>query len=231
MKLMHPLLSSPICFAENRIQVLTIEHAQTFRELVFELIAQMEDKPGRFVLSKEDRPLDCGVHLQVISDYMHLDMVEKRIQNKLIAALVSEAQEQMAEDTLFFTREVQRYLGKLASLADFPVAYEQSDNLNELLKAMDFRVDLKDLAAHETLYEHISLCHRVLKDPCFVLIHAKAYFSREELRQLYDMARYKKWRLLLLESHQYPEQIDGEEHRLIDSDLCELMLEKLEESL
>lgn len=231
MKLMHPLFSSPISFTENRIQVLTIEHAPTFREITFELIAQMEDEAGRFVLSKEDHPLDCGVCLQVISDYAHLDAVERKIQNKLIAALLTEAQEDLAEDTLFFTREVQRYLGKLASLADYPVAYEQSDNLNALLKAMDFRVDLKGLAAHEALYEYISLCHRVIKDPCFVLVNAKAFFSGEELRQLYDMARYRKWNLLLLEPHQYPRTIEGEMHRLIDEDLCELVLEKPEANL
>ena len=64
--------------------------------------------------------------------------------------------------------------------------------------------------------------------PCFVLVHAKAFFSSDELRRLYDMAAYKKWNLLLLESHQYPERLDGEEHRLIDDDLCELMLDKME---
>jgi len=227
-KLMHPMLSSPIVFSEDRIQVLTIENTPLFREIVFELTQQMEDEAGRFVLSKNDRPLDCGVCLQVISDYVHLNTVEKRIQNKLIAALLVQAQDEMPEDTLHFTREVQRYLGKLAAIADYPVSYEQSDNLTEMLKAMEFRVDLKDLPAHEALYEYISLCHRVLKDPCFVLVHAKAFFSPDELRQIYDMVRYKKYNLLLLESHQYPVILDGEEHRLIDDDLCELMLDNQE---
>ena len=226
MKLMHPLFSKPISFKEKRIQVLTIEHAPTFRELVFELIAQMEDETGRFVLSKDERLLDCGVYLHVILDYAHLDRVEKKIQSKLISALLAEAQEEMAEDTMLFTQGVQRYLGKLAALADYPVAYEQGDNLAALLKAMDFRVDLSGLSAHEALYEYISLCHCVLKNPCFVLVQAKSFFSRDELRQVYDMARYKKWNLVLLESHQFSERLEGEEHRLIDEDLCELMIEK-----
>ena len=41
--------------------------------------------------------------------------------------------------------------GKLAALADFPVGYEQSENLQEVLKAMDFHVDLSDLESHEAL--------------------------------------------------------------------------------
>lgn len=222
---MHPVLSSPIVFSENRVQVLTVENALLFRELVFELTTQMEDGAGRFVLSQDDRLLDCGVCLHVISDYAHLSAVEKRIQNKLIAVLLSEAREELAEDTKRFTIEVQRYLGKLAALADYPVTYEQSENLAEILKAMGFGVELRGMSAHEALYEYISLCHRVMKNPCFVLVHAKAFFSSDELRQLYDMAGYRKWNLLLLESHQYSERLDGEEHRLIDDDLCELMLD------
>lgn len=228
MKLVHPVLSSPIVFSENRVQVLTIENAPLFRELVFELTAQMENGSGRFVLSKDDRLLDCGDCLQVISDYAHLAALERRIQNKLIAALLSEAREELAGDTQHFALEVQRYLGKLATLADYPVTYEQSDNLVEILKAMGFCVELRGVPAHEALYEHISLCHRVMKNPCFVLVHAKAFFSSDELRQLYDMAGYRKWNLLLLESHQYSERLDGEEHRLIDDDLCELVLDKFE---
>lgn len=231
MKLMHPLFSSPIVFSENRIQVLTIEHAPTFRDFVFELMAQSEAQEGRFVLSEKDHVLDCADCLRVISDYMHMDEIEKKIQTKLINALLLEAQEELAEDTLLFSREVQRYLGKLAALADYPVAYEQSENLSALVKAMDFRVDLKGLSAQEALYEYISLCYRVMKKACIVLVQAKAYFSADELRQLYDMARYKKWNLLLLEAHQYPNAIEGEEHRLFDADLCELMLDPSGESV
>lgn len=225
MKLMHPLFSSPICFAENRIQVLTIENPRMFRELVFELKAQAEGQEGRFVLSQKDDLLDCGISLHVILDYTQLDHVEKRIQNKLIAALLGEAREELAEETMLFAREVQQYLGKLAALADYPVAYEQSENIMEILKAMNFCVDLSGVDPHEALYEHLSLCERVMKHPCFVLVHAKAFFSEEELKRIYDMAQYRKWNLLLLESHQHETRMGQEDHRLFDADLCELVLE------
>ena len=225
MKLMHPLFSLPISFAENCIQVLTIEHPSMFRELVLELMAQSESKEGRFVLSHHDHLLDCADCLHVISDYAHITEPDKKLQNKLIAALLREAQEELAEETLLLCRNIQQYLGKLAAMADYPVAYEQSENLTALLKAMEFRVELEGLPAHEALYEHIALYHRLIKHPCFVLIHAKSYFSSEELRQLYSMAQYQKWNLLLLESHMAEERLEGEEHRLFDRDLCELLLD------
>lgn len=42
---------------------------------------------------------------------------------------------------------------------------------------------------------------------------------------LYKMAKYQKWNLLLLESHTYEKRLEGEQHRLFDKDLCELFLE------
>ena len=108
---------------------------------------------------------------------------------------------------------------------DYPVAYEQSENLAALLKAMDFRVELDGLPVIEALYEHIALYHRLMKNQCFILVHAKAYFSEDELLKLYEMAQYQKWNLLLVESHEYENKLKAEQHRLFDADLCELILE------
>ena len=223
MKLMHPLFSEPILFRENRIQVLTVENPAMFRQLVFELTEQAESKERRFVLSCKDRLLDCTGHLQVIVDYAHLSAPDKRLQTKLFTALLRQAQESMGEESFRFSQHVQEYLGGLAALADYPVAYEQSENLLAILKAMDFRVDLEGLPPHETLYEYLSLLDRLLKEQCFVLVQAKAYFSEQELSQLYTMAQYRKWNLLLVEAHTMPKRLEGEHHRLYDADLCELL--------
>lgn len=223
MKLMHPLFSEPIRFRENRIQVLTVENPAMFRELVFELTEQAESREGRFVLSVNDRLLDCAGHIQVVADYAHLSAPDKRLQTKLITALLKQAQESMAEEGFRLSLHMQEYLGKLAALADYPVAYEQSENLPALLKAMDFRVDLEGLPPHETLYEYLSLLDRLLKEQCFVLVQAKSYFAEQELCQLYAMAQYRKWNLLLLEAHALPKRLEGEQHRLYDADLCELL--------
>jgi len=119
-------------------------------------------------------------------------------------------------------------LGSLAALADYPVAYDESENLTGLLKAMEFRVDLQDLNAPEALAEHIGLYHRLLKNQCFVLIHAKQFFTVKELQQLYTLAQYQKWNLLLVESSSCKARLDDEAHTLFDADLCELTLDHFE---
>ena len=124
---------------------------------------------------------------------------------------------------------IQEYLGKLATLAEYPVAYEQSENLVALLKAMEFRIDLEGLPACEALYEHLALIHRMAKNQCFVLINAKIFFSQEELRQLYKMTQYQKMNVMLLENHAFSPLEQLEEIVLFDEDLCELSLDSRDE--
>ena len=100
-----------------------------------------------------------------------------------------------------------------------------------MLKAMAFWVDFDDLDLPEAIYEHIALYHRLLKDQCFVLVHAKAYLTAEELDRLYSMAQYQKWELLLLEAHFNENVLEPEQHTLFDADLCELRLDKLSKEL
>ena len=228
MKLMHPLFSHPIMFRENNIPVLTIENTAMFRELVFELIAQSESLDGRFVLSHRDQVLDCANCLHVIQDYAHIHAPDKKLQSRLLTALVQQAQEELAEEGFLLHKQLQNYLGSLAALADYPVAYDESENLTGLLKAMEFRVDLQDLNAPEALAEHIGLYHRLLKNQCFVLIHAKQFFTVKELQQLYTLAQYQKWNLLLVESSSCKSRLYDEAHTLFDTDLCELTLDHFE---
>ena len=182
MKLMHPLFSRPICFRENHIPVLILENPVAFRRIASELIGQSEGRVGGFILSRDDCCLDCSEHLRVFYDYAHLDIVEKRIQTKELSALLRTVQESLAEETFRLSQAMQEYLARLAMLAEKPVAYEQSENLSALLKAMDFRVDLSGLSPCEALFEQLALAQRCMKNPCMALIHARTYFSSAEMQ-------------------------------------------------
>lgn len=231
MKLTHPLFSSPIRFRENRVPVLVVEEPASFRRLALDLIGQSEGCDGEFVLSRNDCCLNCGDSLRVFQDYAHLEAVDRRIQTKALSALLRAAQEALPGEALRLSRELQEYLAKLALLSDAPVAYEQSENLASLLKAMDFRVDLGGLTPCEALLEQLLLAKRFLKEPCLILVHARTYFSAEEMRQLYAMAQYHKLHLMLLEARAPEPPLPDEELRLFDRDLCELTLDSPDEIL
>ena len=103
MKLAHPLLSSPLYFAKTRFLCWCWKTPPRSREFAVELLQQSEGQEGAFVLSRADRCLDCAEHLNVFLDFLHPPELEKRLQSKLITALLREAQETLADETLQFS--------------------------------------------------------------------------------------------------------------------------------
>ena len=93
---------------------------------------------------------------------------------------------------------------------------------------MEFRIDLSDLPICEALYERMAFIDGLAKHQCFALVNARAYFSAEELKKLYAMARYRKLTLLMIESH-INAPLPDEDIRLFDADLCELTLDSSDE--
>lgn len=225
MKLTHPLFSSPICFQENRIPVLAFESPVVFRNMVLDLTRAAEEGDSDFVLSKNNIPLKSEDHIHIFSDYAHLSQVDKRLQTKAVQALAKTAQNQLSLEIHQLSLEIRTFLSKLAAMSDFPAAYEESENLTELLKAMDFRADFSDLPPIEALYEQICLIHRLSKNQLFILINAKSFFSSDELSSLYQMITYNKVHLLLLESHIPEMDKEYESVTLFDKDFCELTLD------
>lgn len=225
MKLMHPLFSCPIEFTENHIQVLTIEHPVLFRKMLGDVILQSEGKEGEFVLSDAGTCLDPAEALHPIDDYVHLEKVGKKIQIRVLNAVLRTAQEQLTKETMDLSRQIQQYLAMLAVQSEVSIAYEQGENLSALLKAMDVHLDFEGMSFPEALCEHIVVHHKMTKQVCIVLIRAKDVLSREEIMDLYQMACYQKWNLLLLEAHMQEERFPEEVHRLFDRDLCELLLD------
>lgn len=69
-----------------------------------------------------------------------------------------------------------------------------------------------------------------MENQCFVLVGAHSYFSSSELKELYRMAFYQKWKLLLLEPG-VGQILPGEDVVLVDEDFCELHLDSSQQLL
>ena len=225
MKLMHPALSEPIVFTENRVPVLIVENRFLYRSMALDLIRQGEGEAGEWILSHDGFLLDCGVCLHTVYDYAHPEMIDRKTTSRFFNTIQRTAVEEMQQETHCILENIQMYLGRLATLTPHPVSFYPEDNVSALLKAFGFRPDLTDLPPHEALYEHLTLYEGMAKHVCFALLGAKAWFADEELKQLYTMAGYRKWSLLLFESQGVYDPLPAEDYILIDEDLCEVRKE------
>lgn len=224
MRLSHPMLSAPIHWCENRIPVLVVEHPKVYRQFVLSLSQQAEGEDGAFVLSLHYEPLDCGEHLKVVRDYAALSFDDRKLQNRFQTLLQTVIREELSEKTDHVQRVIADYLEIVAAAVECPVTFSAGEYVLPLLKALKCQPALDGEGLLERLIQYLEIYHMLMKHQCFVLVGAHAYFSREELAELYRMAGYQKWRLLLLEPYM-TDPLPGEEIRLLDQDLCELRLE------
>lgn len=225
MMLAHISISEPMRFKENSVMVLTIENTRQYREMVTDLIQQSEGEEGKFVLSENDEPLDASKHLHIVQDFVHLDIGNRQFVNRLQSYLLQIAQQELGEQAQKMTDSIESFLQQLSLTSEYNLIYEIGERLTQIIKMAGFKVNMRNESAIENLTEHLSVYNGLMKNQCNVLIGAKSWFCREELTQLYKMAFYQKWRLLLIENIQQGEPIPGEEHYVIDQDLCELRLD------
>lgn len=221
MRLAHPLLSTPLHQSEGRIPLLAVEEPQLFRKLLAELYAQAEGSLGSFILSKDYEPLDCGEHLQVITDYINLELNSRRLHNRFQALINSLLLEELAESKDKLQQEIIDFLRNLSTHIDYPVSFNDGEYVLTLLKAIKLQPDLEEHDPLARLIQYLEIQHNLLKQQCFVLVDLHGYFNREEIQELYRYANYQKWHLFVLEHH-LRESLPDEDCCVIDTHLCEL---------
>lgn len=224
MRLYHPILSSPIHWVEGTIPVLVVEHPVEFRNLVFELSMQAEGEDGSFILSLDYETLDCGEHLHVIRDYVDFPLDDRKLQNQFQKILQIVVREDLAPETDHLQNEIAGYLAKLITQMEYPVTFSSGDYVLPLLKSIRCQPVLDGESPMERLMQYIELYSQLMHDQCFALVNGHIFFSAEELQELYKMANYRKWKLLLME-HTFNQALPGETVCLIDQNFCELRLD------
>ena len=121
-------------------------------------------------------------------------------------------------------QQIGQYLQLVVGAMEYPVSFSEGEYVLPLLKALKCQPVLDGVHPLERLMQYIELYSGLMKEQCFVLVDAHAYFSNEELQQLYRMAGYQKWRLLLLEQR-LAAPLPAEDICLLDASLCELRLD------
>lgn len=228
MRLMHSLLSEPIHFVENKIPVWIIENEIAYRQVVFDLMTQSEGEEGDVILSLRYEKLACKDHLLVISDYFHLEPTSRKLTSAFQLVLHQTVQDELQRESMALNEAITEYLHILSAAMELPTGFSSEDYLLPLLKAIRFLPNVEDGSPVERLIQYIELHTSLLKDQCIVLVNAKAYFSGQELKDLYKIALYQKWRILLLEPSLRGGRINEENCYITDSDFCELRIEKME---
>lgn len=223
MKLAHPLLSQPIEFLDDKINVLIIENQTQLSMFIMELMRQQNGEEGAFVLSEDFKPIPIEKKLELITDCFQLDINNRKLQNKLYSQIETLAMgEKFYIQTMELLSCVETFLDDLICDVDYSVVKTKEIDAAALTKCVELRFDFEGGSLAERIADYLAIARDFLGITCFVIVNIKSYLSADELYALYKQIAYQKYHVLLLENVEREVSLPEERVCIIDKDLCEI---------
>ena len=221
MQLLYTDWDTPLIFEETHVPTLVVENKTLLRTIVTELYYQVKDSNGKWILSKEDVPLDIAKSTVIVNMGMPFDGDSKLLLSKINARLEKQA---MDEEHFVDTQQVLATLQQYAQdlLFDIPFDLQPATitavGLIKLLSVHmcdDYHNDLEKLLDHMQLLRHFD------SEKLFVLIQLRSFYDDNEVTMFLQSAIANRLPVLLIDGTDYP-RLPCEKRKIIDNDLCEI---------
>lgn len=221
MKLVSRDLPCLIEWKENQIEVLVVESPKFFSEIVCQIRKGCDGEDTDWILSKEGNPVNMSKKALMIIDPFFMDLNQKKLLNALYSdienmTLASERVLQWNE----FVSELEKQIDFLTQDVEYSLDYDMEITVRDFLKLMNLRFRPEGETFLEYLSDVIAVFSEVLTIDLFIFVNLFSYLDKEERRQLYEVANYKKVSLLILEAQDRYEYLREEHVVIIDKDLC-----------
>lgn len=219
MKIVNTLYGLEFDLIENQILVLSIENHVAYSNILGTLWKQYKGEDGDFILSDGSKELKLAQKIECIYNIISINTNDKKIITKLYQELTFQNDNLLQEESILFKQELISYFDKVISTVPYNLKYNFDTDLSSLMKSISVEIDDDADSLLEKMIQYIKLMNQICGVEIFVIPNLKAYFSTEEIIQLYEFAIYNKIYLIVIESIQSP-HIEREKGWIIDEDLC-----------
>lgn len=204
---------------ENIISVLVLENQSIYTEFMRELLQTVDGGENAFVLYDNEKKMNVSKTVEVIFSPMLLDMNSKRIQQYLFSELKGLSDEIGYEKKERINTEVVDYLDLLSQKIPFPIRFKLELDEALLYKQYDVRIEYEEELLLEKVINYIQIQSVLCGTKVLIFINIKAYFTDEQLQEIYKSAFYNKIYLILLENNNRNCMYE-EKYYIIDRDKC-----------
>lgn len=219
MKLVNTLYGLEFDLIENQILVLSIENHLAYSNMLETLWKQYKGESGDFILSHESKELKLSQKMECIYNIFCINTNDKKIITKLYQELTFQNDTLLQEESILFKQELITYFDKVISTVPYNLKYNFDTDLSSLMKSISVEIDDDSDSLLEKVMQYIKLMNQICGVEIFVIPNLKAYFSTEDIIQLYEVAMYNKIYLIVIEPFQTL-HVEGEKGWIIDKDLC-----------
>jgi len=219
MKFVHTDFNNQINFEEGSINYLIVENPI----LMCELYQCLNGDDKKLILSDNEKPLNISKSVKFIRDPISLEFNEKSILTALnsIARVKLHESDYMRKNMELWSL-IDKYFIELFEEIDVPITFEQSENMDGLLKLINIKINEEYENLLEKLVDYLGIMFELCNIKVAVICNIRAYLKYEDIKRLYDMVLLKKWNIMCLDYLVPNDKIEEEKYYVIDQDLCEI---------
>lgn len=220
MILCHPQMETIMDFSGTKVQTLVIEAPGFLRAFLQDLYDQIDGMEGELLLSEQDKQLSIGTWVEVIDNFLNLDMNKKHLLNRIIG----EMERLSGTDTFFLKtsellQRLEVYISELAFSFDCDIICGHC-TVGGLLKGMGVTVRDEYEDPLERLIDYMELVREFERDKLFVYVNLRSFFSDAQIERFLYTALDHGYHILLIDAQSH-EKLQLENRITVDNDLCE----------
>lgn len=205
---------------EDKVNVLIIENQKLFVEILTDINDQINGYEGKAVLSIDNIPCEISQNLELIIEFISIDINKKNLLIKLYKKL-----NEIAVNEKFFIKNKSLNISiidfalEVSSELDNEFEFNAEIDTINIFKIIDFKFS-QNLNLAEKLIEYFKIVREYDKEKCFILVNLRDYISFDEIDEFYKMILYNRFKVLIISGGDHPKS-KYEEKIVIDEDLCQ----------
>ncbi len=223
MRLVYPEIETVFEWPAPTVPVLVIENQRLFRRVLTDIRLATEGVKTAVVLSDSNRPISLSKHVVMISDFLHFELNQKSLLNKVSASLEQSAlsEEQYLETQTLLT-EIETTIDDWAFAFPCDIVVSKL-TVASLLKAVGIALREEyegESGEMEKVLDYMELVREFDGDKLFITVNMRNWFSDEIVASFMQTALSHEYKVLMVESYAHS-RLSEERRVTIDRDLCE----------
>lgn len=226
MKLRINGFDNEIMFNEECINVLTIENAKCFSNIIGILNDKINGMESNemFLLDEKNQELKMDKKMYIVLDIFNIDYNSKKILNKIYGIIEENIEKNQDYEIDKMILDLRNYIIQEINELPFEFVMKSELDVSEILKLYNLKIDDKN---YTTILEKVEMLIDIMTTlkiaDILVIPNLKLFLSNDELVELYKYSLYNNVKLLLIERNT-SKKLKYENNIIIDENFCEYII-------
>lgn len=203
----------------DKINILIIEEKNTYYKIGMELYNAYNRNPSTIVFSSENKPIDASSHIELLNQFIPVDICSKKLLVKINTMLNSIIQSDYYEEFFELSGKMQSFLSNVVFASDLPLTFDTIQS-EQLLKSANIRIDIANENLCELIIDYCKTVRMIMGEKLFVFYGLLNFISCDELQQIEHSLLRNELYVLFVDNHIEEKRSECEEIIIIDKDLC-----------